>query len=128
MHHLPAVGRRNRQLGPPQQKLICHSLLACRVSNILHAHVVATEQLLINCYLLLRHVQINRGRHGVGLTPQQFLERFSMWQLVTEARDAKQQAALACSLKILLKSMQLLPQTVQAKQCCLRAAASAARR
>jgi hypothetical protein len=82
--------------------------------------VVATEQLLINCYLLLRHVQINRGRHGVGLTPQQFLERFSMWQLVTEARDAKQQAALVRSLKILLKSMQLLPQTVQAKAAALK--------
>jgi hypothetical protein len=54
------------------------------------------------------------------LTPQQFRERFEMLQQVTEARDAKQQAALVRRLRVFPKALRLLPNKVQAKAAALK--------
>jgi hypothetical protein len=54
-------------------------------------------------------------RHGLRVTPQQFGERFSMLQQVTEAHDFKQQAALVRSLRSFPMPLKLLPDTVQIK-------------
>jgi hypothetical protein len=59
-------------------------------------------------------------RRGFSVTPQQFGERFSMLQQMTEVRDPMQQAALVCSLKAYANSLQLLPDTVQVKAAALK--------
>jgi hypothetical protein len=59
-------------------------------------------------------------RLGNRLTPQQFGERFSMLQQVTDARGFKQQAALVRSLRLYPLPLSLLPDTVQAKAAVLK--------
>jgi hypothetical protein len=79
-------------------------------------HVTCLRNLVAmqSCYLLSLHVQVTT-RRGFRVTPQQFGERFSMWQQVTEARDPKQQAALVWNLRNNPDTLQLLPNTVLVK-------------